>query len=187
MTEISFPTEGSPISPSRGPSRRIVIIAVIVIHIVVGGIIGFVILGGGSDHISSLLWTRSGIDADVYPPDFYYGEFELVTDHVNDETPPDILFTLSYDTGSDTGYVYTYVAVYELDIATFDGMDWLERDLYLVDYDEGYGDFSTYIDLPQVTGDYTWVLFIVYEELVKSDVWSCDFNVYLRYNWIVTD
>ncbi len=187
MTEISFPSEGSPITPSRGPSRRTVIIAVVVILIVVGGIIGFVIVSSpGSDHISSLLWTRSGIDPDVYP-DYYYGEFELTTDHVDDTTPPDVLFTLSYDTGSDTGDVYTYVAVYDLDIATFAGLNWLDRDLYLVDYGEDYGDFSTYIDLPQTTGKYTWVIFIVYEEIVKSDVWSSDLSVNLRYNWILTD
>ena len=187
MTEIDFPSGSAPTSPSRGPSRRVIVIAIVVILIIGGGFIGFIILSTpGSDHISSLLWSRSGIDPDLYPS-YYYGEFELTTDHIDDTTPPDILFTVSSDTGSDSGDVYTYVGVYDLDVSTFNGMDWTERDLYMVDYINEVGDISDYIDLPQVAGKYTWVVAILYEDFVKSDVWSTNIDVYLRYNWILTE
>ena len=159
----------------------------IVILIVVGGGIGFIILSTpGSNHISSLLWSRSGIDPNLWPA-YYYGEFELTADHIDDTTPPDLLFTISHDTGSDSGDVYSYFGIYDLDISTFNGLDWNDRDLYLIDYLGDIGDISDYIDLPQVTGKYTWAISIFYEDVVKSDVWSSDISIYLRYNWIITE
>ena len=93
MTEIEFPSGSAPTSPSRSPSRRIIVIAIVVILIIGGGFIGFIILSTpGSDHVSSLLWSRSGIDPDIWP-DYYAGEFELTTDHIDDTTD----VTLSLD------------------------------------------------------------------------------------------
>ncbi len=207
MTEIHIPGDTAPISPSKGPGMKTILMVVVVLLIIGGAVIAYALLGGGpnvtttseptttsttttvtttsSNHESILLAHYSDLDPDVYPT-YFSGGFELTTDHVDDATPPDILFMLFYhDMGTDVSDVWTYIACFDLDEASFDSMTWTNRQPYLIDEDYIIGTVTHYINLPKTTGDYTWTFYIDDSEIGKSDVWSVNIYIFLRYNWIL--
>ena len=205
MTEIDIPSGSAPISPSRGPSMRLVVIAIVVILIIGGAFVGFTLLGGMqatttttettstttsttsttvSNHDSTILYSYSQFDPGVYP-DIYYNDFYLSTDQVDDTTPPDVLFTaIYYDTGNDLIDDITFWGeCYDISGSSFASMSWTDRWNHLVERITIHDTGSNYIDLPKQTGTYTWVFY--YDIGEKTDAWTVSVYVTLRYNWVL--
>jgi hypothetical protein len=128
--------------------------------------------------------TDNDYDPDIYPT-YYYDEFSVSSSETQTSTQPDLLFQVTVDKGSDTASVTVHIAVYDLDQSSFDSMTsggLSGADEYIL----GSGDLTDepvnhYIDLHNYADTYTWVLW--FETSEKSDTWSCDITITLRYNW----
>jgi hypothetical protein len=195
MSEIPMPEPGGyeaaePKKKTGCCSRTVMCIGVIAI-IVVGVIAAAVILpnilgpsNGEPEYGERDLIVDNDYDPDIYPT-YYYDEFSVSSSETQTSTQPDLLFQVTVDKGSDTASVTVHIAVYDLDQSSFDSMTsggLSGADEYIL----GSGDLTDepvnhYIDLHNYADTYTWVLW--FETSEKSDTWSCDITITLRYNW----
>jgi len=183
MTEIPMTGDAAPVRPrTGGGSRRNIVIAIVVILIIGGAAVGFTLLSTptGQPWESRLLWSRSGIDPVLFP--YYYAdEFQLTTDQVEGSTPPEVHFTIDIDPGIDTETILTSFTIYDLDVDTFDTLDWSGRNTHELDWAYEEGSYSAILELPQSTGDYTWCIYLYIPSGEKSDTWSVDLEVRLKH------
>jgi hypothetical protein len=181
MTEISMPGDVSPSRPSGG-SKRNMMIAIVVIVIIGGAAIGFTLLNTNTEPAweSRSLWTRTGMDPVLYP--YYYAdEFDLDSEHVESDLPPEVHFTIDIDPGSDTETIMTLIAVYDMDLDDFDASDWTERNSEELDYAYEENSYSVILELPQSTGTYTWCVYLYLPLGEKSSTWSVDVEIRLKH------
>ncbi|MHA1863784.1 MAG: hypothetical protein ACTSWA_08445, partial [Candidatus Thorarchaeota archaeon] len=154
----------------------------VVIIIIVGAAFGITLINTNTGQAweSRLLWSRSGLDPAIYP--YYYAdEFQLTTDHIEGSTPPEVHFTIDIDPGSDTETIMTSFTIYDLDVTTFDGLDWTGRNSHELDWAYEDGSYSAILELSQNTGDYTWCIYLYLPTGEKSSTWSCDIEVRLQH------
>lgn len=146
-----------------------------------GGIFGG-ITGGGSSYDTRSIVSYSGTDVDIYPT-YYYDEFSVYSSEVQTSTQPDVYFDINvYDTGSDSVTVTIHVAIYEIDKTTFDSIStWSGLNPYLVDQGNYTSSTLDFFDLNNIADTYVWVIW--FEASSKTDTWSVDIGLTLRYNW----
>ncbi|PNX52881.1 MAG: hypothetical protein BV458_07335 [Thermoplasmata archaeon M9B2D] len=158
---------------------------VIIAMVFMGGVLslfGGITTGGGTSYDTRALQSSNNVDVDLYPT-FYYDEFSVYSSEVQTSTPPDVYFDISVDdTGSDSVSVTIHFAIYEIDQTTFDSIPtWSGLTSYLVED----GDYSTartdFYNLNNYASTYVWVVW--FEATSKTDVWTVDIALTLRYNW----
>lgn len=162
----------------------IFIIGIIIIAVVfVGSFWSFFNWGnGGTSYDERSLASYNNIDPPLFPS-FYYNEFDVYSSETQTSTAPDVLFDISVDdTGVDAVTVTIHFAIYEIDITTFDSLPtWGDVDPYLVQE----GDYTTtaysWFDLNNEPSTYVWVIW--FDASFKTDVWTVDIDLTLRYNW----
>ena len=197
MSEIPMPASdpyqpAPPKSSGYGTCCKIVvvvcvllIIGMVVIAVVFMGSLASIfggITGGGTTFETRSIVSYNNNDVDIYPV-YYYSEFNVYSYETETAIQPDVYFEISVDdTGVDAVTVTIHYAIYETDAATVYGAaTWSELDVYLL----GSGDTPTsvtdFIDLNNYADTYTWVLW--FEASSKTDTWTIDIDLTLRYNW----
>ena len=194
MSEIPMPEPGGyePAAPEkkRGCCGRTVMCIGVIAVVIIGLVVITAILGGlgptngGADYGERDLIVDYDYDPSIYPI-YYYDEFSVSSSETQTSIQPDLYFQITVDSGSDTASVTVHIAVYDLDQSSFESMtssSLSDADDYLL----GYGDYTDesvndWIDLHNYAATYTWVLW--FETSEKSDTWSCDITITLRYNW----
>lgn len=143
-----------------------------------GGIFG----GGGTTYETRSVVSYSSTDVDIYPA-YYYSEFSVYSYETETSISPDVYFDINvFDTGTDTVTVTIHYAIYETDAATvFGAATWAELDMYLLDEGDTTSTVDDFINLNNYADTYTWVLW--FEASSKTDTWSVDIDLTLRYNW----
>ncbi len=186
MTEIPMTRDTTPAKPrTDGGSRRNIIIAVVIIFIIGGSAVGFSLLNTNTEPAweSRQLWQTTGLDPVVYP--YYYADdFQLNTEHIEGTLAPEVLFTITIDPGTDTETIMTSITVHDVDVATFDSLEWSGeggRNDHQVDWGYEEGSYSAILDLPQTTGTYTWCFYLYLPTGEKSSTWSVDIEIRLKH------
>ncbi|MFW9958662.1 MAG: hypothetical protein ACFFCT_11385, partial [Candidatus Odinarchaeota archaeon] len=164
----------------------LLIVGMIIIAMVfMGGLLsifGGIFTGDGSSYQNRNLFSTNNEDINIFP-DYYYDEFSVYSSEVLTSTQPDVYFDISVDdTGSDAVSVTIHFAIYEIDQTTFDSiLTWSGLDSYLVED----GDYSTsctdYFNINNYASTYVWVIW--FDAASKTDVWTVDITLTLRYNW----
>ncbi len=186
MTEIPTPQYGTGPPPSEKKSSPVKIIAVVaVIAVVAIALIVIVppMLAPPATYGEREIADYNNTDVNLYPV-YYLGEFDVYSSEVQTTTPPDLLFEISVDdTGVDSVSITIHVAVYHATMATVDAAStWAELDPYLMgDADYVDQDVAAYADLENYASTYTWVIW--FEASSKTDTWTIDITLTLRYNW----
>ncbi len=161
------------------------IIGIVIIGMVFwGGLLSFFggIGNGGTSYDTRSITSYSNTDVDIFPS-YYYDEFSVYSSEVQTNTQPDIHFDIDvYNTGTDSVTVTVHFAIYEIDITSFDAIPtWSGLDTYLVEQ----GDYTTsqisYFNLNNYASTYVWVIW--FDATSKTDTWSVDIDLTLRYNW----
>ena len=183
MTEIPMPTDDQarPSGESDGGRCSTKLIAVVVVVIVIGAAAAFILLSGPSGPQTRTIATYEDEDIELWPT-FYREEFTVTSSETQTDTQPDLKFLIDVSTGSDSVSVDIYVEVYDCNLATFDSLSWSELgDDYLVDWETDSDSLDDFIDLHNYAETYTWVIYFTASE--KTDTWSVDIDLSLRYNW----
>ncbi len=197
MSEIPMPA-GEPYQPPRQSSGYgtcckigvvvcvLLIIGMVVIAMVwMGGILSFfggITGGGGPSYDTRLLSSSNNIDVDIFPV-YYYDEFDVYSYEVQTSTDPDVYFEISVDdTGSDAVTVTIHFAIYEIDQTTFDSIStWAGLDPYLVEEGDSTTTYTDFFNLNNNIDTYVWVIW--FDATSKTDTWTVDIDLTLRYNW----
>ncbi len=199
MSEIPMPAS-EPYQPPRQSSGygtcckiAVVICVLLIIGMLIialafmGGLINLFggIIGNGSNFESRTLVSYNNIDVDIYEPlgTYYYDDFDVYSYEVLTTTSPDVLFDISVDdTGVDAVSVTIHIAIYDIDRATFDSITtWSGLDTYLVDEGDYTNQVDTYFNLNNNADTYVWVFW--FDAASKTDTWTVDIDITLRYNW----
>lgn len=187
MTEIPTPEYGIAPPPAEKKSNTMKIVAAVAVIAIVA-IALIIVVPGLLSGPSAAYGEReiadyNNTDVNLYPV-YYRAEFDVYSSEVQTTTPPDLLFEITVDdTGVDAVTITIHVAVYNTDMATVDGAStWAELDPYLM----GEGDYvdqdvAAYADLENYASTYTWVFW--FEASSKTDTWTIDITLTLRYNW----
>ena len=196
MTEIPMPAS-DPYQPA--PKRSggsdcckwgaiicvILIIAMVLISMIwLGGIMslfgGF--FGGGATYGERTIETYNNSDVELFGS-YYYGEFVVTSAETQTSTQPDISFDISVDdTGVDAVSVTIHFAIYDIDKVSFDAIPtWPGLDSYLVQEVDYSTSVSSFFNLNNYADTYVWVVW--FEATSKTDVWTVDIDLTLRYNW----
>ena len=86
------------------------------------------------------------------------------------------------DTGVDAVSVTIHFAIYDIDKVSFDAIPtWPGLDSYLVQEVDYSTSVSSFFDLNNYADTYVWVVW--FEATSKTDVWTVDIDLTLRYNW----
>ncbi len=161
------------------------IIGIVIIAMVFwGGLLSFFggIGNGGSSYDTRSIASYSNTDFDIFPS-YYYDEFSVYSSEVQTSTSPDVHFDIDvYNTGTDSVSVTVHFAIYEIDMTTFDSIiTWPGLDTYLMEQ----GDYTTsqisYFNINNYASTYVWVIW--FDATSKTDTWSVDIDLTLRYNW----
>ena len=164
----------------------VLIIGMIVIAVVFMGslasLFGGIFGGGGTTFDTRSIASYNNADVDIYPA-YYYSEFNVYSYETETSIQPDVYFDISVDdTGSDAVTVTIHYAIYEVDAATvYAATTWSELDVYLLGSGSTTTFVSAYVDLNNYADTYTWVLW--FEATSKTDTWTVDIDLTLRYNW----
>ncbi|MFQ5832057.1 MAG: hypothetical protein ACE5H4_05110 [Candidatus Thorarchaeota archaeon] len=152
MTEIPLLLDYvEPERPSRGPGfGRMLIVGLIIAIVVVAGVLvvflGFLGDGGAAGQREIGSWNN--IDVDLYLGWIYRDEFSVSSSEAQGSLVPDLLFEVSVDdTGSDAVSFEIHIAVYEIDLTTFDMLSFAGRTPYLVGEGTYTNSVNAYIDL----------------------------------------
>jgi hypothetical protein len=189
MSEIPMPEPDgyeptpTPTKKKRGCCSRTVMCIGIIAIVVVGVIAVTVLLGGPEpEYGERVVADYNNSDIDLSDITFYRDEFSVSSSETMTSTQPDLLFQITVDTGSDSVSVSVHIAVYELDIDTFDSIEtWAETNDYLVAENDFAPPVNNYLDLYNYAETYTWVIW--FDASGKTDTWSVDITLTLRYNW----
>ncbi len=184
MTEIPLPPDYvEPERPSRGPGfgRNLIVGLIIAIVVVAGVLVVFLgFLGNGGVAGEREIGSWNNFDVDLYPGWIYREEFSVSASEAQGSLLPDLLFEVIVDdTGSDAVSVEIHIAVYELDLATFDMLSFAGRAPYLVGEGTYANSVDAYIDLYDYASTYVWVVY--FSASSKTDVWDVDLTLTLRY------
>lgn len=199
MSEIPMPAS-EPYQPPRQSSGygtcckiAVVICVLLIIGMVIiamvfmGGLLSFFggITGGGSSYDTRSLASFNNIDVEIYDPlgTYYYDEFDVYSSEVQTTTSPDVFFDIRVDdTGSDAVSVTIHFAIYEIDQTTFDSIStWSGLDSYLVEEGDFLTSVSDFFNINNYASTYVWVIW--FDATSKTDVWTVDYDLTLRYNW----
>ncbi len=183
LTEIPLPSDYTePAKPSSGIGFGWKILAGLVVVIVVLAGVAVVLFGSvdttgaGEREIGS--WNN--VDIELYPGVIYRDEFSVSSSEAQGSLVPDLDFDISVDdTGTDSVSVEIHIAVYELDVTTFDSLSSSGRAPYLVDEATSTDYIFTWIDLYDYASTYVWVVYFTASS--KTDVWDVDLTLTLRY------
>jgi archaellin len=186
MSEIPMPEPGGyeavTTEKKKGCCSRTVVLCIVVIAVVVIGVIAATVLLGGPSYQTRVVDEYYNEDVNLSTTTFYRGEFYVSSSETQTSTQPDLYFQITVDTGSDSMSVTVHIAVYNLDVATFDSIEtWAEVDNYLMDEKDIAPPVDDYIDLYNFADTYTWVIW--FEASEKTDTWNVDITLTLRYNW----
>ena len=192
MTEIPMPAS-DPYQPAPQKSSTgsecckwgaiicvILIIAMVVIAMVfLGGVLS---IFGGAQYGEREIASYNNTDVQLFTT-YYYDEFSVTSAETRTSTQPDIQFDISVDdTGVDVVSVTIHFAVYDIDQTTFDSIPtWGGLDPYLVQDGDYTNSVSSFFDLNNNADTYVWVIW--FEASSKTDVWTVDIDLTLRYNW----
>lgn len=188
MSEIPMPEPGgyeaaAPEKKKGCCGRTVMCIAVIGV-VIVGLIILTALFGGGPEpeYGERVIDEYNNSDVNLSDTTFYRGGFSVSSSETLTDTQPDLLFEITVDTGSDSVSVSVHIAVYDIDVDTFDDITtWSEANNHRI----GYGDINPpvnhFIDLHNYADSYTWVFW--FDAAEKSDTWSVDITLTLRYNY----
>jgi hypothetical protein len=112
----------------------------------------------------------------------YAGGLSVRSSETQSERPPDLYFEIAVvDTGNDVVTVTIHYAVYDTDLITFKSLNESSREQYLVGLRTGAESVDDSIQLHSHTSAYSWVFWL--EADSKTDAWSVDVRLTLRYNW----
>jgi hypothetical protein len=112
----------------------------------------------------------------------YAGGLAVRSAETQSERPPDLHFEIAVvDTGNDVVTVTIHYAVYDTDLLTFKSLNESSREQYLVESNVGAESVDASIQLHSHTSAYSWVFWL--EADSKTDAWSVDVQLTLRYNW----
>jgi len=183
LTEIPLPPDYSePAKPSKGIGFGWKVIGVLIVAVVVVAGVAVVFFGsidmngGGERQIGD--WNN--VDIELYPGVIYRDEFSVSSSEAQGSLLPDLDFDISVDnTGSDSVSVEIHIAVYELDVTTFDSLSSSGRAAYLVEELTSTDSINTWIDLYDYASTYVWVVY--FSASSKTDVWDVDMTLTLRY------
>ena len=197
MTEIPMPaSDPYQPAPKRSGSSDcckwgaiicvILIIGMILIAaIFMGGVLsmfGGIFGGGGATYGERTITTYNNSDVDLFSS-YYYDEFDVSSSETQTTTAPDLQFDISVDdTGVDAVSVTIHFAIYSIDKTTFDSIPtWPGLDSYLVEEGDYTNSVSDWFDLNNYSDTYVWVIW--FEATSKTDIWTVDIDLILRYNW----
>ncbi|MFW9833590.1 MAG: hypothetical protein ACFFEK_06320 [Candidatus Thorarchaeota archaeon] len=138
--------------------------------------------GGGTTYDTRSIASYNDQDVQLYS-NYYYDEFDVFSSETTTTTAPDLQFDISVvSTGSDGVVVTIHFAIYEIDQATFDSIPtWGGVAPYLVDSGNYTTNASDFYNLNNYADTYVWVLW--FDASSKTDVWSVNIDLTLRYNW----
>ncbi|MFW9944923.1 MAG: hypothetical protein ACFFB7_07990 [Candidatus Sifarchaeia archaeon] len=112
----------------------------------------------------------------------YAGGLTVQSSETQSVRPPDLHFEISVvDSGNDIVTVSIHYAVYDTDLVTFKSLNESSREEYLVDSGVGAESVDGSIQLQNHASVYSWVFW--FEADSKTDAWSVDVRLTLRYNW----
>ena len=194
MTEIPMPASPDYQQPPKRSSSSdcckwgaiicvILIIGMVIIAMIfVGGILNIFGGNGGTSYDTRPLTSYNNVDVDLFG-NYYYAEFDVYSSEVLTTTSPDVLFEISVDdTGSDAVSVTIHCAIYEIDQTTFDSITtWPGLDSYLVEESDYTNTVDDFFNLNNYASTYVWVVW--FEASSKTDIWTVDIDLTLRYNW----
>ena len=190
MTEIPMPADDYQPPPKRSSSSDcckwgaiicvILIIGMVVIAMVFMG--GIMSLFGGATYGERSLASYTDSDVELFGS-YYYDEFYVSSSETQTSTAPDVQFDINVvDTGVDAVSVTIHFAIYSIDQTTFDSITtWPGLDTYLVEEGDYSNSVSSWFDLNNYADTYVWVIW--FDASSKTDVWSVDIDLTLRYNW----
>lgn len=194
MTEIPMPgsdpyqpaprrSEGSQCCKWGAIICVVLIIAMVLISVIfLGGILSIFSGFGGATYGERTLATYSNSDVELFSS-YYYDEFYVSSSETQTSISPDVEFNIDvYDTGTDVVSVTIHFAIYEIDMTTFDSIStWSGLDSYLMQEGDYTDSASTFFNINNYSDTYVWVIW--FEASSKTDVWSVDIDLTLRYNW----
>jgi len=112
----------------------------------------------------------------------YAGGLSVRSSETQSERPPDLHFDIAVvDNGNDVVTVTIHYAVYDTDLITFKALNGSSQEEYLVGSGMGAESVDSSIQLHSHPSDYSWVFWL--EADSKTDAWSVDVELTLRYNW----
>ena len=196
MSEIPMPAS-EPYQPTKQSSGcgscakiGVIICVIFVIGIVIiamvfwGGILSIFggIGNGGTSYDQRSIASYSNTDVELFPS-YYYDEFSVYSSEVLTSTSPDVHFDISVDdTGFDSVSVTVHFAIYEIDISSFDSITtWPGLDSYLVEEGDYITSQTSFFNINNYASTYVWVVW--FEASSKTDTWTVDIDLTLRYNW----
>ena len=133
------------------------------------------------DSMSIVNYTNTDITLDR--AGMMHNEFGVNTSQVQTTTPPDMWFNITVaSTGTDNVMVSIHVAVYRLDLASFDSIPtWDIRDSYLVKQGDYTNTARDFFNLDNQASTYVWVIW--FNASHKTVAWDVDITINIRYNW----
>jgi hypothetical protein len=174
-----------PERPSKKGTPWTKIVLVVIIIAVIGVAAVLVLQPGGNaqsgDYSTREIEDYNNEDIELYPT-FYRAEFSVSSSETQTDIQPDLHFEIDVNTGSDDVTVDIVIAVYDVDLSTFDTLSWSELDNnYQMDKTTHTGEVLDFVDLHNYSDTYTWIIW--FEASSKADVWDVDITLTLRYNW----
>lgn len=193
MTEIPMPGPESyqPVKKSSAGTDCCKIGAIICVVLIIGMVIIAMVFmgsilsifgGGGTSYSTRTIASYSNEDVELFGS-YYYDEFYVSSSDTMTSTAPDIEFDIdARNTGSDDVTVTIHFAIYEIDMTTFDSIStWGGLDPYLVEDGDYLDRAEDFFNINNYAETYVWVIW--FEASSKTDVWSVDISLVLRYNW----
>lgn len=133
------------------------------------------------DSMSIVSYTNT--DVTPYITGGFYDEFNVSSSQVQTATPPDMWFNITVvSTGADNAVVSIIVAVYRVDLATFNSIQtYGDRDVYLVEQGVYTDTATNFFNLDNQASTYVWAVWFTVTH--KTVAWDVDITINLRYNW----
>ena len=131
------------------------------------------------------LIPQTSQDIELYP-ELITGELDITKENVETGEPPRIFFGAEVvSTGYDEELVIIHIAMYEIDLETFDSLSTSQREPYLVEEANATNKVTQYISLTNTETTYVYAIWFVANQ--KTDIWSVNIRVILQFTSFYPD
>jgi peptide/nickel transport system permease protein len=134
---------------------------------------------------NEILKPQTTQDIELYPQTIN-GSFEITEENVETGEPPRVFFGAEViDTGVDQIPVTIFIAIYEIDLETFETLSESQREQYIVETANATTKVTQYLVLEADPTTYVYVIW--FDASQKTNTWSVNIRIILTYKTFYPD